>query len=147
MKTCGAVERPKQRAKKWKTLPNSMNRRKYPEHGCIGKSRYTTIRIMNLAHEARELILAATTPRPVDRKLTAVKAQRRKRSQLEGSLSEQRLHCPGKGFVRKCGGKKPSRYRFVPQKEEKEGRLWKNEESAPGATRYEMYLMAPPCGR
>ena len=101
MKTCGAVERPKQRAKKWKTLPNSMNRRKYPEHGGIGKNRYTTMRMMNLAHEARELILAATTPRPVDRKLTAVKAQRRKRSQLEGSLSEQRLHRPGQGFAGK----------------------------------------------
>ena len=27
LKTCGAMERPKQRAKNWKTLPNAMNRR------------------------------------------------------------------------------------------------------------------------
>ena len=63
LKTCGAVERPKQRAKNWKTLPNAMNRRKYSEYGCIGKSRYTSFRMMYLAHKSEKFNIGRHDPK------------------------------------------------------------------------------------
>ena len=50
VKTCGAVERPKQRAVNWQTLPNAMNRRNYLDYGYIGTCRYTSVRMMDLDH-------------------------------------------------------------------------------------------------
>ena len=49
--------------------------------------------------------------------------------------------CPGW-----CGGKKkPPRPRFAPRQEGEDGRLWKNDEPARGASRGELYLLVPPC--
>ena len=53
----------KQRAKNWKTLPNAMSRRKYPEYGCIGKSRNTSFRMMYLAHKSEKFNIGRHDPK------------------------------------------------------------------------------------
>ena len=147
LKTCGAVERPKQRAKNWKTLPNAMNWRKYPEYGCIGKSRYTSFRMMYLAHKARNLILAATTASTSWYKQNGCNS-RAKKEEPDRRLPFGAETAPSgpRRLSGWCGGKKPPRSRLAPQQEEKDGRMRKKDESARGATRGEMYLLVPPCG-
>ena len=92
VKTCGAAERPKQRAKNWKTLPNAMTRRKYPEYGCIGKSRYTSFRMLYLAPKSERINIGRHYPQGlVDIKQKAVIAQL-EAEPARSSLLEQRLH-------------------------------------------------------
>ena len=56
---------------------------------------------------------------------------RRKRSQIEGSVSEQRLHHLAQGvYPDDAEAKKTQQSRFTPQQEEKDGRLRKKDESA-----------------
>ena len=75
-----------------------------------------------------------------DKKQTAVIAQRRKRSQLDGSLLEQRLHHLSQGFV-PDGVEAKSRHDPALRPDKK----GKNDEPARGTSRGELYLLVPPC--
>ena len=79
-------------------------------------------------------------------KTTAVIAQRRKRSQLDGSLLEERLHHLSQGFV--PDGVEAKNHHDPASRPDKKGKMdacLKNDEPARGASRGELYLLVPPC--
>ena len=142
LKTCGAVER----AKNWKTLPNAMNWRKYPEYGCIGKSRYTSFRMMDLAYKSEKFNIGRYDSQVLpDINKMAVIAARRKRSQIEGSLSEQRLHHLAQGVYPDDAEAKNLHHPLRTPTRRERWTLAEEDESALGAARG-VYLLVPPCG-
>ena len=125
-----------------------MNRRNYPDYVCNGTCRYTSFRMMYLAHKSERFNTGHHDPKAflIKKTKTAIIAQRRKQSQLEGSLSEQRLHHLAQGLdpddveAKNCHDT-ASR----PNKKRKMDACGRMIESARGATRGEMYLLVPPC--
>ena len=104
MKTCRAVERPKQGAKNWKNFAERHEPKKLSGIRMHRKKQIHFLRMMYLAHKIERFNTGRHDPKAFvikkkkKKKKTAVIAQQRKQSKLEGSLSEQRLHHLAQGF-------------------------------------------------